>query len=359
VQVKPNWHDSSDLLGYYSELKGGFKGTDFTKFICKAYAYPDVPFFVCLDEMNLAPVEQYFAEYLSAIESRKIVGGDLVTDTLLAKESWQNKDGVQDYTGLGCEFTEAQEWLDKHGLTIPRNLFVVGTVNMDESTNQFSRKVLDRAFTIEMTDANFKDFGAKNPEPTFADFAGDDFAKALLEGGMIAKKPEDAAAQDDKDLFAKQIKNLEALKPILADTSFVVAYRFANEYMLYENALAKMCEVIEVTVPPAPAPAPAPAAGDGEGAAPAAEQPEQKTKPEAFDDMILMKVLPRITGDTDLVMRIFVGETPKGKDALKLTDADVKGLAGLLKQKGASFNKMKEIVKRGESSGSGTLTFWP
>ena len=72
VQVKPNWHDSADLLGYYSELKGGFRGTEFVKFICKAYAYPDVPFFVCLDEMNLAPVEQYFAEYLSAIESRRI-----------------------------------------------------------------------------------------------------------------------------------------------------------------------------------------------------------------------------------------------------------------------------------------------
>ena len=348
VQVKPNWHDSTDLLGYYSELKGGFKGTDFVKFLCKAYAYPDVPFFVCLDEMNLAPVEQYFAEYLSAIESRKldavvILDKDgaektvtsIITDKLLADEAWRTSAGVQDFSGLGCEFTQSEHWLKKYGLTIPRNLFVVGTVNMDESTNQFSRKVLDRAFTLEMTDADFENFGVKDPEPTFADFAGDDFAKVLLSGDVVAKKPADDASEAEKQSFAAQIKNLTDLKPVLDGTSFVVAYRFANEYLLYANALGKMREVIEVS---------------GEA---------HDKKPEAFDDMILMKVLPRITGDAEMVMRIFAGDPGQDKEPKALDDADVGGLAKLLGKESASFEKMKEIVKRGESNGSGTLTFWP
>lgn len=359
VQVKPNWHDSTDLLGYYSEMKGVFKGTDFVKFICRAYAYPDVPFFVCLDEMNLAPVEHYFAEYLSAIESRKLVkdvetmdeNGNVVktetvmTDRLLPDEAWRNSVGAPDYSGLGCEYNQSQCWLEKHGLTIPRNLFVVGTVNMDESTNQFTRKVLDRAFTLEMTDADFEHFGESDPEPTFDDFAGDDFADALLSGTMIAKKPEPTAAQGEQALFKKQIDNLTALKPVLDGTSFVVAYRFANEYMLYESAFAEMRKVMDVS-------SLAPAQQGTASANPAYE-------PEAFDDMILMKLLPRISGDQAVVMRIFVGESDPNKDSKKLDDADVGGLAKLLKQKGASFEKMQEIVRRGEANGGETLTFWP
>ena len=62
IEVKPNWHDSTELLGYYSRLgKAGYQFTKFVKFLVKAKMFPNVPFFVCLDEMNLAPVEQYFA----------------------------------------------------------------------------------------------------------------------------------------------------------------------------------------------------------------------------------------------------------------------------------------------------------
>ncbi len=351
VQVKPNWHDSADLLGYYSELKSAFRTTDFVKFICKAYAYPDVPFFVCLDEMNLAPVEQYFAEYLSAIESRKIVDVEtmdqsgaiktekgVVTDALLDKEIWKDADK------LGCEFTQSQHWVDKYGLTIPRNLFVVGTVNMDETTNQFSRKVLDRAFTLEMTDADFDHFGEKDPEPSFADFAGNDFVKVLLNGKLQASE-----LTTDHKLKPDQVAKLNALKPVLADTSFVVAYRFANEYALYEDSLATI--IGEVDVEPAtsgtsgaPAGTTPPTGGASSGtASPAA-------KPDAFDDVVLMKLLPRINGDDSLVLKIYTG-----KEDGKLDNAETQSLAGILGKKGASFDKMKEIVARGGSY----LSFWP
>jgi hypothetical protein len=62
VQVKPNWHDSSELIGYVSRVSGSpvFVAGDFLKFVAKAWENLDVPYFLCLDEMNLAPVEQYF-----------------------------------------------------------------------------------------------------------------------------------------------------------------------------------------------------------------------------------------------------------------------------------------------------------
>ena len=113
----------------------------------------DVPHFLCLDEMNLAPVEQYFAEFLSVIESRKSSeDGTITTDPILKKstEDW--------YRVLTAELTGDNEALRnrflEEGITIPQNLIVVGTVNMDETTFSFSRKVLDRAMTIEMNEVD-------------------------------------------------------------------------------------------------------------------------------------------------------------------------------------------------------------
>ena len=86
ISVKPNWHDSTELLGYYSNIGRKYVCTEFMKFIVKAMKYPLVPFFVCMDEMNLAPVEEYFAEYLSVLESRKSEGGRVVSSALVSSD---------------------------------------------------------------------------------------------------------------------------------------------------------------------------------------------------------------------------------------------------------------------------------
>jgi 5-methylcytosine-specific restriction enzyme B len=92
IPVRPNWHDSSELIGYVSRINGDkYITTAFLKFIAKAWKHTDVPFFLCLDEMNLAPVEQYFAEYLSIIETRQVKNGELVTDFIISKESFENQ----------------------------------------------------------------------------------------------------------------------------------------------------------------------------------------------------------------------------------------------------------------------------
>ncbi len=305
VQVKPNWHDSTDLLGYYSALEQKYKPTDFLKFICKAYAYPDVPFFVCLDEMNLAPVEQYFAECLSAMETGKMKNGEFVTDSLISRDI--------DATDLELKFTESKTWLDDHGLTIPRNLFVVGTVNMDETTCQFSRKVLDRAMTIEMNEIKFEDFGKKNDEPGEDDLLKDEKINTLLNG-----KTKAAA------LSERQIDLLNKLKDVLESTPFVVAYRFANEYALYAEALKEF-------------------GGKDESA--------------AFDHAVLMKVLPRIAGEYDAVKGIFEGD-PKGatgKKKMGLMSLFLEGGSNGNQSRSLSCAKMREILARNESY----LSFWP
>ena len=84
IQVKPNWHNSMDVIGYLSNIPSPhYVFTPFIEFIVKAWQYPEVPFFLCLDEMNLAPVEEYFAEFLSAIESRSFEGEEYLTDPII------------------------------------------------------------------------------------------------------------------------------------------------------------------------------------------------------------------------------------------------------------------------------------
>ena len=149
VQVKPNWHDSSELIGYVSRIDGvRYVVGPFLKFMVKAIQDPETPYFLCLDEMNLAPVEQYFAEYLSVVESRKRQDdGTITTDPIV------DYSDTEEYQSLIYQLFPDDDDLRKAFLTeeggmrlsIPNNLIVVGTVNMDETTFSFSRKVLDRA----------------------------------------------------------------------------------------------------------------------------------------------------------------------------------------------------------------------
>ncbi|HDR7565090.1 TPA: DUF3578 domain-containing protein [Bacillus mycoides] len=133
IPVRPDWSDSSDLLGYVN-LQGDFQERPLIKVLENADANPNRPYFVVLDEMNLARVEYYFSDFLSVIESRKWKDRKLVTSPVLP-ESITNKH-----------------------ITIPSNVYIIGTVNMDETTHPLSKKVLDRANTIEFNTVNLDYF---------------------------------------------------------------------------------------------------------------------------------------------------------------------------------------------------------
>ena len=305
IEVKPNWHDSTELLGYESKIGGAhYQLTPFVKFLAKAMLYPDVPFFVCLDEMNLAPVEQYFAEFLSVLESRtKLPDGHIVSEPLVKAGIFANKDyepKLQDNL-FGLELKEetnadgsqriisgklsdeAQSVYDdlkKYGLRIPENVIVVGTVNMDETTHQFSRKVIDRAMTIEMNlpEGNpFMDFFSHGSELAYRNTPTS--PSLYLATETKASDVIKALATDDTEntewLKGEVASFLTNLNAKLDGTPFKVAYRVQNELILYfyqfylENKTADWNDILNT----------------------------------ACDQILMMKVLPRIEGDEELLKK--------------------------------------------------------
>lgn len=140
VPVRPFWQDDSDLLGYLDSSQGIYRPGEsgLVDFIKEANENLDECYIVCLDEMNLAKVEHYFSQFLSVLEreikDRQI---NLYNDKLNGRIYNQN-----DYPSI---------------LTLSENLFFVGTVNIDESTHQFSDKVLDRANIITLDLCPFKE----------------------------------------------------------------------------------------------------------------------------------------------------------------------------------------------------------
>jgi MoxR-like ATPase len=135
VPVRPDWTGPESIFGYEDALRTSASGApvwfvpEAFEFVLRAANNPEHPYLLILDEMNLAHVERYFSDFLSGVESRRPVLPDLVFDQ--PSRQWVLRD------------VEAQR------LPLPRNLFVVGTVNVDETTYMFSPKVLDRAFTFE------------------------------------------------------------------------------------------------------------------------------------------------------------------------------------------------------------------
>lgn len=236
IEVKPNWHDSTELLGYYSNLTEKYTITPFLHFVHKAAINPNVPFFVCLDEMNLAPVEQYFAEYLSVLETRTMKDGKIETAELLSKKLFESCSEDRSYTDAELDVLR---YLKENGLRLPENLFVIGTVNMDDTTHQFSRKVIDRAFTIEMNGDELEEmFADKNAH--VLDYTDTPLPLSELKPKFV--KANDALADEVvgiyKDAIIAQVpEKLKAINAILKDTPFRVSYRVQNEFVLYLSTL--------------------------------------------------------------------------------------------------------------------------
>jgi len=231
IPVKPNWHDSSDLLGYITRIDGEkYIATSFVKFIAKAWKYPNTPFFLCLDEMNLAPVEQYFAEYLSIIETRNSKDGKVETDAILDIKTI-GKENIEPF----LKELKIDRKIDKelyadfkeNGIKIPNNLVVMGTVNMDESTHSFSRKVLDRAMTIEMNNVDLN---------AGLDIEQDDLSypnKYLKYNDIIGNKTKGAEVYKEFKQSDLVLEYLEQLNFILEGSPFKIAYRVRDEFLIF------------------------------------------------------------------------------------------------------------------------------
>ena len=317
IEVKPNWHDSTELLGYWSNLNKQYMFTKFVKFLIKAKMYPETPFFVCLDEMNLAPVEQYFAEFLSVLETRKHIeneeGEVCIKSGVLVDKEYFKKVGEVGNNSQGHAYPTCQtdrdiymklfdivdkaemekvpandaKTLTEVGLTLPENVFIVGTVNMDDTTHQFSRKVIDRAMTIEMNGGNLADIFSDKDELVYAE---QPLTMDNLQAKYVSAKEVltlCSTVKDNEDIRNYIIGNgeeglpqrLEEINKVLNGTPFTVSYRVMNELTIYLAVLLDQAE----------------------------EKGEEVTLDSfkgyvetAIDKILLMKILPRVEGDDEM-----------------------------------------------------------
>lgn len=318
VQVKPNWHDSSELIGYVSRINGErFVVGPFLRFMVKAIHDPKHPYFLCLDEMNLAPVEQYFAEFLSVIESRTVdEDGVVVTDPIVDYEQTEAYKNLIDQLFADND-EERNLYLKEEGgkrLTIPQNLIIVGTVNMDETTFSFSRKVLDRAMTIEMNEVDLYGGLTSRHEQigklNFEDLVGD-----KVEGVDVY--------QENQEVCNQAIQYLQEINAVLEGTPFKIAYRTRNEFLLYvvNNLLyRKNSQGLEMT--------------------------QNEVVARALDEITSMKILSRIEGDEEKV---------KAELLASLKEVVSKMLPENMRDSSVSLAKLDEMEKK---LSSGYTNFW-
>lgn len=269
IKVKPEWHDSSELVGHIIRQSDhlSFHITTFLRFIVKARLYPQIPFFLCLDEMNLAKVEQYFAEFLSILESRRFDKGRMYSDTFISAEEMQlySKEDALFWKKLGIEGHDLLcEDLLRYGIMLPPNLIVMGTVNMDETTHTFSRKVLDRAMTIEMNDFDMRE-GLNKTEGDW------EYPEQYMNAGFLNEEQYDVVSIIHKypSLGTKVIKELSSINDALLDSPFRFAYRTRNEILIY-------CACNKELLP--------------------SKTSQSEWIDICLDEMIMMKVLSRIEG---------------------------------------------------------------
>lgn len=210
VSVRPDWSDSTDLFGHV-DLNGKFVSGVIIDFVKRAEVDNNHPYFLCLDEMNLARVEYYLSDILSIIETRELKNGNIISDPLLSN------------TYYGTDQTAA----GKYGtVRLPENLYLIGTVNMDETTFPFSRKVLDRANTIEFSYVdllpNFDERSTDSPVPL-------NLENAFLKTEYLLLKQ----CADESDAVNEYCSELQQINRILQKASAHVGYRVRDEIVFY------------------------------------------------------------------------------------------------------------------------------
>lgn len=214
VAVGADWTSKHHLLGYPDALEpSAFVGTPALDLLLRAVDDPENPYFLILDEMNLSHVERYFSDFLSAIESGQPInlhGGET------------SRNGVPE------------------SVVFPRNLFVIGTINVDETTYMFSPKVLDRANVVEFT-------VSREAMRNYLDGRREFDAEGLLGGGAafgpslveFAGSPAHLSSLPDQE-SAEVVDTLDRLFAILDAAGMQLGFRTMREIIRYVIASRKL-----------------------------------------------------------------------------------------------------------------------
>jgi len=259
IPVRPDWTDSSDVLGYF-DLQGNFQPGSVMQ-IAREAMNDQRRFWTCIiDEMNLARVEHYFAEILSRIEDRY---GDQIS-------------GYKSKPLLSCSFKEKNvEW---ENIILPPNLCIVGTVNMDESAHGFSRKVLDRAFTIELSEVyldviqqtQIREEVKEEQEWTVENW----YPRAIRLSELKNLN------EEEKEEINRAIEALKNINELLIPAQLQIGYRTRDEVVLFLIHASEIKNLFK----------------DRKG-----------DDVDPLDLVLQMKILPRIVGGTSAIRRVVLG----------------------------------------------------
>ena len=205
VPVGANWTDNTNIIGYYNVITNEYQSTPAYDFIQKAENDSGNPYFLILDEMNLSHVERYFADFLSAIESKE----------------------------------EIPLYGEDRTIKLPENIFIIGTVNVDETTYMFSPKVLDRANTIEFDTLDAIDY--MNNNINTKDFNGN---IEYLQSPLIDSNISDLNIEELKEILFNityegnslwdiLAKELTIFQKTLKSSGFDFGFRVINEILRF------------------------------------------------------------------------------------------------------------------------------
>lgn len=265
LAVQPSWHDNEEILGWRNR-KGVFQVTRFLHFLVKAWRHPLVPFILCLDEMNLARTEHYFADFLSIMDSRQYINGKPVSDPFITeaklKEFTEMDPGMWGRFGISFH-QELQQFFLANGIMLPPNLIVIGTANVDEAGHQFSMKVLDRVMVVELNDIDLYG-GIKTPDTDLV-FPATAMHRDCLFGEFFRGEDAYFSSPADGDFI---ISELQAIDNILSGSPFRFGYRIRDAALIYCAYNARLDR-------------------NSEG---------NDWLHTCVDEIILMKILPRISG---------------------------------------------------------------
>lgn len=301
IPVKPDWTDNSDLIGYV-DIDNQFKEKAIIKIIKEATSQPQKIYIVLLDEMNLARVEHYFSDFLSIIETREYDGNRIVTKNLITDVNYKGEDELKE-------------------LIIPENVYIVGTVNMDETTHPFSRKVLDRANSIELNQVDLDWINESLGKIEKLEDVNNDFLKAKYL--RFQDLPE-----NEKEYCKEIINTLKGIDEILKEADFQIGYRIRDElcfYMLYQREIKDIISYEE-----------------------------------AFDFQIMQKILPRIQGSSSrvkkLIVRLIEYLSGKGDFDEKYSVEDIAKSVSEVTKNRKSIDKLLFMLRRYEDDGF--TSFW-
>ncbi len=238
VPVRPDWTDNIGLLGYYNPLKEEYEATPLLELLLRASKKEnsEKPYFVILDEMNLAKVEHYFSDFLSCLESRRYEK----TDSRIQQEPKQEPIILHNQEGdITINLDEKEEAVPSK-LKIPLNVYFTGTVNIDETTYMFSPKVLDRANTIEFNIVNID--AAEKGE------FKDDSSFVLKDGKPTLGETRLSSTDDYNRLDDGVKKSLKNIHSILEVENMHFGYRVFSEIGYYmKNAKELVVDGEEIT----------------------------------------------------------------------------------------------------------------